>query len=128
MAASLSIKAPGRVCFFGDHQDYLGLPVIAATIDRYVFIEATPINTSFLRIDLLDFSRQETIALNETIDRLAPSRLFPFCSSGFGARGHHHKQWLSHKNLGRHPHSSWGVQLIRFGGGLDSFTVKNRGT
>lgn len=76
MAASLSIKAPGRVCFFGDHQDYLGLPVIAATIDRYVFIEATPIDTSFLRIDLLDFSRQETIALNETIDRLAPRDYF----------------------------------------------------
>ena len=22
-------KAPGRVCLFGDHQDYLGLPIIA---------------------------------------------------------------------------------------------------
>ncbi|MEC7694207.1 MAG: galactokinase family protein, partial [Bacteroidota bacterium] len=22
--------APGRVCLFGEHQDYLGLPVIAA--------------------------------------------------------------------------------------------------
>ena len=102
MAASLSIKAPGRVCFFGDHQDYLGLPVIAATIDRYVYIEATPINTSFLQIDLLDFSKQETIALNETIDRLAPRDYFA-PRSGFGARRHHHKQWLSHKNLGDIP-------------------------
>ena len=24
--------APGRVCLFGEHQDYLGLPVIAAAI------------------------------------------------------------------------------------------------
>ena len=78
--------------------------MIAATIDRYVFIEATPIDTSFLRIDLLDFSRQETIALNETIVGWLLT-LFPFCSSGSGARGHCHKQRISHKG-GRHPHST----------------------
>ena len=33
MPRALSVKAPGRICFFGDHQDYLGLPVIVATID-----------------------------------------------------------------------------------------------
>jgi len=36
MAEKVEVKAPGRICFFGDHQDYLGLPVIAATIDRYI--------------------------------------------------------------------------------------------
>lgn len=76
MLSKLSIKAPGRICLFGDHQDYLGLPVIAATIDRYVYIEASPIDSPFLQIDLLDFSRQQTIALNETIDHLAPRDYF----------------------------------------------------
>ena len=33
-------KAPGRVCLFGDHQDYLGLPIIATTIDKEITIEA----------------------------------------------------------------------------------------
>ena len=44
MASSLFEKAAARICFFGDHQDYLGLPVIAATIDRYIYMEATPID------------------------------------------------------------------------------------
>lgn len=29
-----TITAPGRICLFGEHQDYLGLPVIAAAISR----------------------------------------------------------------------------------------------
>ena len=33
-------KAPGRVCLFGDHQDYLGLPIIATTIDKEITIKA----------------------------------------------------------------------------------------
>ena len=32
-------KAPGRVCLFGDHQDYLGLPIIATTIDKEITIK-----------------------------------------------------------------------------------------
>ena len=34
-------KAPGRICLFGDHQDYLGLPIIATTINSQIKIEAT---------------------------------------------------------------------------------------
>ncbi|UTA69073.1 galactokinase family protein [Emticicia sp. 21SJ11W-3] len=32
----LTISTPGRICLFGEHQDYLGLPVIAAAISRRV--------------------------------------------------------------------------------------------
>jgi galactokinase len=32
----LKISTPGRICLFGEHQDYLGLPVIAAAISRRV--------------------------------------------------------------------------------------------
>jgi len=35
----MKIKAPGRICLFGEHQDYLGFPVIAAAINRFIFIE-----------------------------------------------------------------------------------------
>ncbi|MEA1880927.1 MAG: galactokinase family protein, partial [Candidatus Marinimicrobia bacterium] len=28
----LEISTPGRICLFGEHQDYLGLPVIAMAI------------------------------------------------------------------------------------------------
>ena len=33
--------APGRTCLFGDHQDYLGLPVIACAISRNIKLTAT---------------------------------------------------------------------------------------
>jgi galactokinase len=41
MSSPRVIKAssPGRVCLFGEHQDYLGLPVIAAAIDLRMWVE-----------------------------------------------------------------------------------------
>jgi len=76
MVDSISVKAPGRICFFGDHQDYLGLPVIAATIDRYIYIEALPKEERSLTIELLDLNKQETIFLNEDFNHLAPRDYF----------------------------------------------------
>ena len=71
MTNTISVKAPGRVCFFGDHQDYLGLPVIAATIDRYIYIEATPKEDQSLTINFLDLDQRRTIMLEESFDSLA---------------------------------------------------------
>lgn len=42
----MKIRAPGRICLFGEHQDYLGYPVIAAAIDKYIFIDAHPTQDS----------------------------------------------------------------------------------
>ncbi|KAA3623605.1 MAG: galactokinase [Flavobacterium sp.] len=53
MAAIVS-KAPGRICLFGDHQDYLGLPVIACAIDRYVWVKGAPNNKSHFKIAMPD--------------------------------------------------------------------------
>ena len=41
------IKAPGRICLFGEHQDYLGYPVIAGAINRYITIKGN--KKSFLK-------------------------------------------------------------------------------
>jgi len=38
MSNQLSVSAPGRICLFGEHQDYLGLPVITAAIDLRVTV------------------------------------------------------------------------------------------
>lgn len=58
MAQSITAVAPGRICLFGEHQDYLGLPVIAMAIDRDFRIEFTADpNSQVFRIhtpDLLD--------------------------------------------------------------------------
>lgn len=37
--ATIVAEAPGRICLFGEHQDYLGLPVIAMAVDRRFRIE-----------------------------------------------------------------------------------------
>ena len=47
-------KAPGRVCLFGDHQDYLTLPIIACAIDRYVTITGAPNDKGFFQISMPD--------------------------------------------------------------------------
>ena len=31
-------QAPARVCLFGDHQDYLRLPIIATTINNSISV------------------------------------------------------------------------------------------
>lgn len=37
-------SAPGRICLFGEHQDYLGLPVIAAAVDLRIEGRAVPVS------------------------------------------------------------------------------------
>lgn len=49
-------RAPGRVCLFGEHQDYLGLPVIAAAIDRYIFIHSAPLDSKKYKIERPDIA------------------------------------------------------------------------
>ena len=58
----ISLKVPGRICFFGDHQDYLGLPVIAGTINRFLYLEANPINPTNFQVELSD--TQESYSLD----------------------------------------------------------------
>ena len=70
MSEIIKTKAPGRICFFGDHQDYLNLPVIAGTIDRFINIEGKPNENDHLKIKLIDFNSQIIINLNESMENL----------------------------------------------------------
>ncbi|HZP84076.1 MAG TPA: galactokinase family protein [Chthonomonadaceae bacterium] len=54
----LSVSAPGRVCLFGEHQDYLGLPVIAAAINLRIGVNATPISTPRFLLDMPDIGEK----------------------------------------------------------------------
>ena len=60
-------KAPGRVCLFGDHQDYLGLPIIATTIDKEITIEAIKNNSQEFKIFKKDLDIHDTFSLNQNI-------------------------------------------------------------
>ncbi|KPM33073.1 Mevalonate kinase [Croceitalea dokdonensis DOKDO 023] len=57
----IHIKAPARVCLFGDHQDYLGLPIIACAIDRHITLNAHPNEASELCIRFLDIDQKRQI-------------------------------------------------------------------
>jgi len=61
----IEVKAPARVCLFGDHQDYLGLPVIAAAINRFISLKADEIIAEEFRIHFLDFGKKRVIKFSD---------------------------------------------------------------
>jgi galactokinase len=62
--AGLTISTPGRVCLFGEHQDYLGLPVIASAISLRIFITGSPGTGKKINISLPDLGKTELFELN----------------------------------------------------------------
>ncbi|UII76656.1 GHMP kinase [Flagellimonas sp. HMM57] len=61
------VKVPARICFFGDHQDYLGLPVIAGTINRFIHLSAAPNSQRMFHIKLLDLKSTISISLDDDL-------------------------------------------------------------
>ncbi|MBI5216082.1 MAG: GHMP kinase [Ignavibacteriae bacterium] len=62
---SLTVSTPGRICLFGEHQDYLGLPVIAVAISLRVSIEGKQRNDSTVRIELPDIKSRVRFTLDK---------------------------------------------------------------
>ncbi len=69
-------KAPARVCLFGDHQDYLGLPVIACAINKYIVVEGVPNNTNHLIFNLTDSKINNLLNLDNNINRFIKSSIY----------------------------------------------------
>lgn len=63
----LTVSAPGRICLFGEHQDYLGLPVITAAINRRISISGKRRNDKIFYFDLPDIGSQEIIDFSQPI-------------------------------------------------------------
>jgi len=63
-------KAPARICLFGDHQDYLNLPVIACTINRYIEIKASPNNSNFFKIYKTDLNQIDIIEFRDPLIKI----------------------------------------------------------
>ncbi len=59
---SIAVSAPGRICLFGEHQDYLGLPVITMAIDLRIHIEGRPVPERHMILHLPDIGGEETFA------------------------------------------------------------------
>ena len=61
----MEISTPGRVCLFGEHQDYLGLPVLAMAISLRSVIKSAPRNDSLVIIRKPDIDETEKFDLNK---------------------------------------------------------------
>lgn len=56
-------KSAGRICLFGDHQDYLGLPVIAAAMNKKLAIRVTPQAGNYIDLSMPDLGSSRRIDL-----------------------------------------------------------------
>lgn len=65
-------SAPGRVCLFGEHQDYLGLPVIAGAISLRIWGEATERPGTGIEVHLPDIGGE--VALDPNVPQHYESR------------------------------------------------------
>lgn len=68
--------APGRTCLFGDHQDYLGLPVIACAINRNIKLTAVQNDTQVFKLNMGDINKVRVIDINATFPVLVPRDYF----------------------------------------------------
>ena len=63
---NITVLAPGRICLFGDHQDYLGLPIIACAIDREIKLKAILNKGHILHIRMPDINEERIIDLQKS--------------------------------------------------------------
>jgi galactokinase len=60
----IRIKAPGRICLFGEHQDYLNYPIISMAISKYIYLQAERISEPKFLINQPDIDTSIEIQLN----------------------------------------------------------------
>ncbi len=83
----IDIKVPARICFYGDHQDYLGLPVIAGTINRFIQLKAVPNATNNFDIKLLDLNECISIAVDDNLEHVQNGDYFRSCMAILKEKG-----------------------------------------
>lgn len=60
--------APARTCLFGDHQDYLGLPVIACAINRHIKLTASANGKNAFYFEMPDIHSKRSISFKNSIN------------------------------------------------------------
>ena len=60
----IRIKSPGRICLFGEHQDYLDYPIISMAISKYIYLEAERISEPKFLINMPNLNSFVEISLN----------------------------------------------------------------
>ena len=67
MAKKLSYSAPGRICLYGEHQDYLKLTVIPAAINLRTTITVEKNDTNEIKVESLDLELVDSFKITEDI-------------------------------------------------------------
>ena len=68
-----TVKAPGRICLFGEHQDYLGFPVISMAIPLHCIIDVT--------VDVKNQNNNDNSATNSEDNTAEPESKKPRCTN-----------------------------------------------
>ncbi len=63
----LEVSAPGRLCLFGEHQDYFGLSIIAAAINLRIFIKGKERKDKKFKIIMPDIGEEDEFFLEEEL-------------------------------------------------------------
>lgn len=72
----ITASTPGRICLFGEHQDYLGLPVIAAAISKRIWITGNGRTDKKVVLHLPDINQKETFELTSRLTYEKPRDYF----------------------------------------------------
>jgi len=64
---ALTVSTPGRICLFGEHQDYLGLPVIPCAISLRIRAMARQREDDTIQINLPDIKQKHTLKSTATL-------------------------------------------------------------
>ncbi len=66
----IQVSAPGRICLFGEHQDYLNLPVITAAIDLRIQIKGKQRADRIFKLRMPDINQTDEINPDRPIEYL----------------------------------------------------------
>ncbi|UCC40079.1 MAG: hypothetical protein JSV96_01050 [Candidatus Aminicenantes bacterium] len=63
----IQVSAPGRICLFGEHQDYFGLSIIAAAINLRITVSGRERKDNLIKISLPDIGEKEEFSLENEL-------------------------------------------------------------
>lgn len=69
---TLTVSTPGRLCLFGEHQDYLGLPVVSAAISLRLSITGTRTSRPEVVLHLPDLGGTVRFSVDEPVRYVQP--------------------------------------------------------
>jgi galactokinase len=82
------VSTPGRICLFGEHQDYLGLPVIAAAISKRIQIKGAFRPDRIVHFELPDVQKSDEFVLEYPLAYTQERDYFKSVCNVLQRRGH----------------------------------------